>query len=80
MLSNMNIKDNFEAIKDDVSFTPFYENESYTWLKHNKLGWVYESIRYDCYSIRNESHASGEEALFPFEQYQEMIEMIRNHG
>lgn len=66
----------FEAVEETLSFMPFYDH--YQWKKHQDLGWVYESDTYNCYSIRNECHASGEEGLFPFEAYQRMIEEIKN--
>lgn len=70
------IPDGYTAIEETLSFMPFFEG--YAWEQHPKLGWVYENKAYNCYSIRNECHASGEEGLFPFEEYQEMINHVKN--
>jgi hypothetical protein len=70
------ITDGYHAIEDTLSFTPFFDG--YVWQKHQELGWVYENEEYNCYSIRNECHASGEEGLFPFEEYSRMIDELKN--
>jgi hypothetical protein len=70
------ITDEYNAVEDTLRFIPFFEDS--VWQKHQEFGWVYESEVYNCYSIRNECHASGEEGLFPFEEYQKMIDGLRN--
>lgn len=67
--------DDFEMVQETLSSMFFCED--YEWKKHESLGWVFESEVYNCYSIRNECHASGEEGLFPFKEYQEMIEDVK---
>ncbi len=65
------------SLKETILRVPFYENEEYQWFEHEKLGWVYESKIYNCYSIRNECHSESENEQFPFDEYREMIDSIR---
>ncbi len=45
----------------------------YRWEEHSDLGWVFTSDVYSCYSIRNESHAGGDEGSFPFSAWAQQI-------
>lgn len=53
-----------------------YEDSAYHWEQHNKLGWIFTSDVYACYSIRNEAHSTGNEGRFPFEDWQKMMREI----
>jgi hypothetical protein len=48
----------------------------YCWAHDEALGWVFSGV-YPCYSIRNQSHVAGDEGLFPFSQFREMIDRVR---
>lgn len=45
----------------------------YRWEIDDKLGWVFTSDEYCCYSLRNRAHADGAEGRFPFGQFREML-------
>lgn len=44
----------------------YYADSEYHWEEDPKLGKVYDSKVYACYSIRNAAHAEGKEGRFPF--------------
>ena len=52
----------------------FQEEEAYQWKKDTHLGDVFESKIYNCYSLRNAQHISGEEkGRFPFEEWKKIM-------
>ena len=63
-------------IKSKFLHVQFYEEEDYKWLENAKLGWVYESTKYNCYSIRNECHSTSDDEVFPFKEYRDMIDTL----
>jgi hypothetical protein len=65
-----------ENLKEKLLYVPFYADENYKWEQNKKLGWVYESEVYNCYSIRNECHSENPDELFPFKEYQAMIDAM----
>jgi hypothetical protein len=52
----------------------YYEDRQYYWEEDEKLGSVYDSKVYACYSIRNAAHAAGQEGRFPFEEWQLLMD------
>lgn len=67
-----------DEYSEEIIIVPFYGSQKYKWLLHEKLGWLYESEKYNCYSIRNECHSKSEHEKFPFSEWNEMIEYIEN--
>ncbi len=66
---------------DPKPIAVFYqEEEAYRWEKHSKLGFVFESEVYNCYSLRNAAHNSGKEekGRFPFDDWNKLINDL--HG
>jgi len=55
----------------------YYEDSEYHWRYNRKLGWLFESDQYACYSIRNKAHSKGEEGRFPFEDWNYLMKQIR---
>ncbi|MBS1798138.1 MAG: hypothetical protein JSS81_30270, partial [Acidobacteria bacterium] len=61
-----------------VALRNFLENEGgYEWKFDERRGWLFASGEYDCYSLRNECHAGGEEGTFPFEKYGQLIAAVK---
>jgi hypothetical protein len=55
----------------------YQEEEAYSWRKDAKLGYVFESKIYNCYSLRNAAHNSGEEkGRFPFEDWNKLMSAV----
>jgi hypothetical protein len=46
------------------------------WKMDAELGWVLKNAEYDCYSIRNRSHACGDGSGFPFALWNEAVATI----
>ncbi len=55
-----------------------YEDSQYHWKKDPKLGMVFDSKVYACYSIRNAAHAHGAEGRFPFEDWQKLMRKLKS--
>jgi hypothetical protein len=55
----------------------YQEEEAYTWKEDNKLGFLFESKVYNCYSLRNSAHNGGQEkGRFPFEDWKILMEKL----
>jgi hypothetical protein len=64
------------AKADPKPIAVFYqEEEAYLWKKDARLGQVFESKIYNCYSLRNAQHSKGEEkGRFPFEEWKKLMD------
>ncbi len=47
--------------------------DDYLWIADPQLGWVFGG-EYPCYSLRNRAHLNGNEGVFPFVEYRQMLE------
>ena len=67
------------AKADPKPIAVFYQKEeAYHWLNEARLGFVFESKVYNCYSLRNSAHSSGEEkGRFPFEDWKKLMSYIQ---
>jgi len=67
------------AKADPKPIAVFYqEEEAYIWRKDIRLGQVFESKIYNCYSLRNAQHSKGEEkGRFPFEEWKSLMETLQ---
>ena len=65
-------------LMEQLCHVPFYGELNYRWLNNEHLGWVYESEHYNCYTIRNECHSTSEDEVFPFKDWNLMIQDIEN--
>lgn len=55
----------------------YQEEEAYTWKEDKKLGFLFESKVYNCYSLRNSAHNGGQEkGRFPFEDWKIIMEKL----
>ena len=53
----------------------YQEEEEYHWKKDAKLGWVFESKIYNCYSLRNAAHSKGDEkGKFPYAEWNKLMD------
>lgn len=55
----------------------FVPDGDYRWELDSKLGWVFMSDDYCCYSIRNRPHADSNEGRFPFTAFREMMTEVQ---
>jgi len=64
------------AKADPKPIAVFYqEEEAYLWKNDARLGQVFESKIYNCYSLRNANHSKGEEkGRFPFEAWKKLMD------
>jgi hypothetical protein len=63
---------------DPKPIAVFYQaEEAYLWKNDTRLGNVFESKVYNCYSLRNAQHSSGEEkGRFPFEEWKKLMQRL----
>lgn len=53
-----------------------YEDCQYKWKDHPKLGKVFDSGVYACYSIRNPAHEHSDEGRFPFDKWSKLMKSL----
>jgi hypothetical protein len=76
-LDKLGIKD-FETDPTE-SLKSYVDNKNFIWKFDEKLGWLFESESYPCYSLRNKSHSDSTEENFPFDEYNQMMAEIRQN-
>jgi hypothetical protein len=66
----------FKQINELSSCTFLLPSEDdYEWTEDSELGFVFRG-EYPCYSLRNAHHVTGEEGIFPFAAYGELMKKL----
>ncbi len=67
----------FDAMPTKPVAVFYQEEEKYLWKKDAELGYLFESPIYNCYSLRNRSHLTGQEkGRFPFELWKKIMSHV----
>ena len=67
----------FDKIEPKPIAVFYQEEEKYNWIEDSRLGWVFESKVYNCYSLRNPAHNEGKEkGKFPFKEWNEIVKSL----